>query len=154
MARQLSREYYEYMRSPAWARKRKAYFASPRTPKGCQGCGKRGRLDLHHNTYVRFTHERLSDLVPVCRACHQEIHRGFDSRTGNLPERTRLILGRLRRKNQLRALEADAHRQAGGKRKALTKAQARAALNSPRSAQLHPAVRAALARKATARRAS
>lgn len=124
-ASQLSPEYYRYMRSTAWMAKRRAYFASPRTPKRCQGCGARERLDLHHRTYVRFTHELLSDLVPVCRQCHQRIHQGFDSRKGDLPKRTEIVLAQLRRENNLPTVGSDGRRKPQAQGKQLTAKRAR-----------------------------
>lgn len=110
-ASQLSPEYFAYIGSSAWAAKRREFFASPRTPKRCQGCNAARPLDLHHRTYVRFTHELLSDLVPVCRSCHDQIHDGFDSRKGDLPKHTAAVLARLRAQNGLPALRgSDARR--------------------------------------------
>jgi hypothetical protein len=31
-------------------------------------------LDVHHLTYVRFGHERLEDLLTLCRPCHDAAH--------------------------------------------------------------------------------
>ena len=63
------------MQSTAWKRKKASYWKS-KYPKVCYVCGK-GRhkgMHLHHRTYVRLTRERLSDLVPVCKSCHEFIH--------------------------------------------------------------------------------
>ena len=60
--------YYEYIRSNAWQRKRRQYFASKMWktyPTGraagkhvCYVCGSDDRLDLHHRTYKRLGKER------------------------------------------------------------------------------------------------
>ena len=77
--------YYEYIRSNAWQRKRRQYFASKMWktyPTGraagkhvCYVCGSDDRLDLHHRTYKRLGKERINvDLICVCRKCHDDIH--------------------------------------------------------------------------------
>jgi 5-methylcytosine-specific restriction endonuclease McrA len=49
----------------------------------CERCGVRGVarfhgrasvLDLHHLTYARLGHERLSDVELICHGCHQLEH--------------------------------------------------------------------------------
>ena len=40
--------------------------------KSCEGCGtKRGRLDLHHDTYDRLGQELPTDVRLLCRDCHR-----------------------------------------------------------------------------------
>jgi phage terminase large subunit GpA-like protein len=79
-------DYNEYIKSNAWRRKRKQFFESkmwktyPHGVKAgkfvCYCCGSDERLDLHHRSYKRFGNERIStDLIPVCRKCHDEIHK-------------------------------------------------------------------------------
>jgi hypothetical protein len=29
------------------------------------------QLDVHHNTYERLGGEEISDVIPLCRECHQ-----------------------------------------------------------------------------------
>jgi hypothetical protein len=41
----------------------------------CVLCGCGHPLDLHHLTYVRIGHENDSDVVPLCRRHHNEVHR-------------------------------------------------------------------------------
>jgi hypothetical protein len=44
----------------------------------CAACGGRWTLrngDLHHRNYDRLGHERFDDLIPLCRACHEQLHR-------------------------------------------------------------------------------
>jgi len=67
--------YYEYIMSDAWRRKRKAYWAS-NLRKDCFvcGCKRQAGFHLHHLTYERLGNERLEDLVPVCEPCHVMIH--------------------------------------------------------------------------------
>ena len=66
--------YKKYMRSKAWALKRQQVFA--RYGKRCYACGTfKGPIQVHHLTYVRFGHENLSDLRPLCAKCHREVTR-------------------------------------------------------------------------------
>lgn len=50
-------------------------------PKKCYVCGKKsGSLELHHRTYKNLGNERLMDLVPVHRECHELIHKLYRER--------------------------------------------------------------------------
>jgi hypothetical protein len=40
----------------------------------CEFCQHRRMQHCHHRTYARFGQEPLSDLMAVCRLCHQAIH--------------------------------------------------------------------------------
>lgn len=41
----------------------------------CGHCGRGDRpLDGHHLTYARLGHERPSDILPLCRRCHDAEH--------------------------------------------------------------------------------
>lgn len=67
-----SKEYKDYLKSDTWklmVRKIK------KRDKVCQGCGWVAYLDVHHKTYAHFTREFEDELVLVCRACHDAIHR-------------------------------------------------------------------------------
>lgn len=66
-------EYAAYIRSPEWQSVRQRYFASPGMPQFCMVCGS-SAFDLHHMTYKRLGHERLSDLWPLCREHHLGVH--------------------------------------------------------------------------------
>ena len=85
-------DYNEYIQSSKWRSKRKQFFESnmwKTYPHGkeagkfvCYCCGADERLDLHHRTYKRFGNERINiDLIPVCRKCHEEIHKKQKSGT-------------------------------------------------------------------------
>ena len=68
----------EYLKTPEWRalRNRALIQAGNR----CQVCSKHNlQLDVHHNSYQRYGDEQLSDLVVLCRDCHQHFH-------GILPE--------------------------------------------------------------------
>lgn len=68
-----------YIESPRWQILRKQVLK--RDQYTCQGCGINGvPLEVHHITYINYEFEQLSDLVSVCRDCHQAIHdkHGYD----------------------------------------------------------------------------
>lgn len=62
----------DYINSPEWRAKKREFWNSDR-PRICYVCGTSNNLELHHLTYERFGQERLEDLVPLCRAHHQEV---------------------------------------------------------------------------------
>ena len=64
--------YADYIHSPAWARRRAAYFRWH--PYRCAACGRSRGIDLHHHTYERLGHEPDADLVLLCRADHDLVH--------------------------------------------------------------------------------
>lgn len=66
-------DYNTYIKSDAWRAVKARYWAS-KLPKVCYVCGTKKRLDLHHRTYTRLGHERLDDLIPLCRTHHQSVH--------------------------------------------------------------------------------
>lgn len=65
-------DYAAYIRSDAWRAVKKRYRASG-LPQCCYVCGA-SKVDLHHRSYKRFESERLTDLLPLCRAHHQQAH--------------------------------------------------------------------------------
>ena len=71
-----------YLKSPQWNTLRKAILK--RDNYTCQRCGINNvPLEVHHITYERLTNEDQSDLVALCRECHQSIHNlyGYDYNT-------------------------------------------------------------------------
>lgn len=66
-------DYIDYMESKAWDKKRIKRLK--KDSYTCQNCGEKNKpLDVHHKTYERLGHERMSDLVSLCRQCHDETH--------------------------------------------------------------------------------
>jgi len=64
--------YREYLLTNHWKNiKQKVYLTSVYK---CSKCGIKHGLQLHHKTYERVGKELLSDLVYLCRDCHNEIH--------------------------------------------------------------------------------
>lgn len=64
--------YRIYIQSPEWAAIRKEKLQQ--TGYRCQGCSSDERLEVHHLTYERFGHERLTDLQVLCHLCHAREH--------------------------------------------------------------------------------
>ena len=65
-------KYRDYIRSKEWQQVKKRYRAS-NLPQDCHVCGTRP-VEMHHKTYKRLGSERLTDLLPLCRTCHQLVH--------------------------------------------------------------------------------
>lgn len=63
-----------YLRSPHWLALRARWWRA-HPDATCLHCGCGHPLDLHHITYARVGHERLDDLVPLCRIGHDLAHR-------------------------------------------------------------------------------
>lgn len=64
--------YSNYIRSTAWKKKRLQAFR--KYGRRCYGCGNRAKLQIHHKTYIRFTREKLADLLVLCETCHEKVH--------------------------------------------------------------------------------
>jgi 5-methylcytosine-specific restriction endonuclease McrA len=47
----------------------------------CVVCGKPWTLDddLHHASYANLGHEPDTELVPMCRGCHEDLHQILDT---------------------------------------------------------------------------
>ena len=66
-------DYDLYMQSKSWFALRKKILN--RDNRRCTRCGSKRNLEVHHLTYERFKHERLSDLTTLCRVCNVLIHK-------------------------------------------------------------------------------
>lgn len=64
--------------------------------RGCQACRSDyvDRLVIHHVTYKRYGHEKLSDLRLLCRDCHDEFHRHIKGNDPDLRQLTDLFIKR------------------------------------------------------------
>lgn len=78
------KEYREYLKSLEWRKKKEQFYGSKLFKKLkkdkkwiCFCCEEENKpLDMHHRTYKRLGAENISvDLVPVCRQCHEDIHK-------------------------------------------------------------------------------
>jgi 5-methylcytosine-specific restriction endonuclease McrA len=65
--------YREYLKSEHWQEVRKEKLKE--AGYKCQKCGAKESLDIHHLTYARLGHERMSDLQALCRSCHRKAGR-------------------------------------------------------------------------------
>jgi hypothetical protein len=63
--------YGDYLKSSCWARTKRRFRAS-QMPQECI-CGD-DEVHLHHMTYERLGAESLSDLIALCRRCHEMVH--------------------------------------------------------------------------------
>ena len=70
--RSMRPDYHQYIQSPEWAAKREQKFAH--SGRHCQLCRSTDRLNVHHNTYDRLGREEMSDLVVLCKPCHEKFH--------------------------------------------------------------------------------
>jgi hypothetical protein len=64
----------KYMRSEMWRRKREK-FLNHRKSRCCEMCGSKDANQVHHRTYQRLLVEKMSDLVLLCRECHDKFHK-------------------------------------------------------------------------------
>lgn len=76
MPERFSPEYLAHLASPLWRHKREQAFKEHGAY--CQRCFTTQSLDVHHLTYKRLGNERMDDLAPLCRACHDELHLAHD----------------------------------------------------------------------------
>lgn len=72
VARLRALPYAEYLRSEHWLITRAA--ALRRAGGRCCLCAKRGKLEVHHNTYERLGCELPEDLAVLCGTCHPGFH--------------------------------------------------------------------------------
>jgi hypothetical protein len=70
--RQAKTFYNEYIKSPAWAAKRRQVLI--RDNYRCFDCGTSTRLQVHHITYKHLGNEPLEDLITLCTDCHTQRH--------------------------------------------------------------------------------
>ena len=67
-------KYTDYLKSPEWKKIRNSVLE--RDNFRCAVCGSTDGLNIHHITYENIFNEQenLSDLVTLCRKCHETIH--------------------------------------------------------------------------------
>lgn len=69
------REWKVYIGSPEWEKRRRQHLNTP----GCSACWNCGAEDVmrhvHHTTYARLGCEAKDDLITLCHACHEIVHR-------------------------------------------------------------------------------
>ena len=105
--RQPTQRYLKYLQSEAWAFLREKVLIRDRYT--CQDCGSHDRLQAHHLTYKRLYNEALSDLITLCRPCHQRRH--------NRPIRPKDHVPRIRSQAELRLQQRAQQRKQTKKKK-------------------------------------
>jgi hypothetical protein len=68
--------YNEYLTTEKWQRIRARVMERARDL--CEGCRERPAQQVHHLTYKHVGDEFLFELVAVCEACHERIHRALN----------------------------------------------------------------------------
>ena len=68
----LCMDYRSYIESSEWAAVR--HIALGLADFRCRLCNSARSLEVHHRTYERRGCEYLSDLIVLCRPCHQKHH--------------------------------------------------------------------------------
>ena len=66
------RKYQSYLESQEWEFKRMDCLAYYR--HRCGACYSKENLEVHHRTYERIFNEEPSDLIALCRDCHEKFH--------------------------------------------------------------------------------
>jgi 5-methylcytosine-specific restriction endonuclease McrA len=64
--------YDEYLKTRHWQRKRRAKLRQSKYR--CEQCRTQHSLDVHHLMYENRGCEPLTDLIVLCRRCHQREH--------------------------------------------------------------------------------
>lgn len=79
-------EYQRYLHSWRWRIIRAVVLAL-----NCRRCAMCDRLatEVHHRSYDRIGHERLTDLTPVCSECHRQFHNARRNKQSANPRRRR-----------------------------------------------------------------
>lgn len=71
-----SPEYLSYIQSSYWFFKREEAFIYH--GRKCKKCNSTKQLEVHHLTYRRLGHERMRDLMVLCKQCHNLLHAALD----------------------------------------------------------------------------
>ena len=74
--------YDEYLFSSHWTNFRKRFIG-----RKCEGCGGRW-VNLHHVNYERLGAELDEDVVPLCRDCHEYVHKVCKERRWKISPRS------------------------------------------------------------------
>ena len=67
------KEYKKYLLTQSWKNKREEKLKEAKYK--CQLCGKSNtELHVHHNNYDNLCFEEMSDLIVLCKKCHEKFH--------------------------------------------------------------------------------
>ena len=70
-------DYLEYIQSDEWRLKRE--WALLFWSRRCVICYSPDFIEVHHRTYERLGHEWLTDLIVLCRSCHERHYKYFNN---------------------------------------------------------------------------
>lgn len=73
--------YEKYINSPEWKHKRLARLKLDKFR--CRTCGSEEDLECHHVSYEYLGNEPLSDLITLCKICHEAITSSIRERRYN-----------------------------------------------------------------------
>lgn len=82
----IAMDYQDFLKTEYWAAV--SHKVKHNNGNICRNCGSSESLDFHHKTYDRHGMEHVfweSDLVPLCRDCHQAEHTSHPSLRAPLP---------------------------------------------------------------------
>ena len=65
-------DYDTYLNSEEWKRKREWVLIF--WNHECALCSSAINLHIHHRTYERLGNEKITDLIVLCKACHDHFH--------------------------------------------------------------------------------
>lgn len=63
--------YKKYLNTKWWSKRKEQFYKNHE--KICFCCSEKSS-NLHHINYSRLLKEKDSDLVPLCKACHENVH--------------------------------------------------------------------------------
>lgn len=71
---QITQEWYRdvYLKSDHWQKKRAQALAHANW--ACQLCNGKNLLNVHHRTYENLGCEHITDLIVLCKSCHDKFH--------------------------------------------------------------------------------
>jgi 5-methylcytosine-specific restriction endonuclease McrA len=64
--------YDDYMKSEEWQAKREKVLIF--WGRRCALCNSPDNVQVHHRTYDRLGQELITDLIPLCKVCHDRHH--------------------------------------------------------------------------------
>ncbi len=71
-------EYVEYLKTERWKTfKFKRYMIDKCTCQMCRCNLTFATSHCHHITYERLTSERMSDIITLCKDCHNKLHKHY-----------------------------------------------------------------------------
>lgn len=71
LVRKYKIDYKEYLLSDHWV---EFSFYIKNKINSCQLCSSKTKLQLHHNNYDCLYNEKESDVVVLCKKCHEKFH--------------------------------------------------------------------------------